>query len=132
MLAELVALAMQPEFAIGRRRFSRAAIRVEEFHGGAARARAPWAFLSFETPNQPDEVTVKIDLRYAIACAVVAALSASTAIAAQDGVKATVAAERTPAQESQQNRMKRCNAEAKEKELKGDSRRAFMSSCLKS
>lgn len=74
---------------------------------------------------------MKIDLRYAVACAVVSALSA-TAAGAQDGAKATVAAERTPAQESQQNRMKRCNAEAKEKELKGDERRAFMSSCLKS
>jgi len=79
-----------------------------------------------------DEVTVKIQLRYAIACAVVSVLSASAAAAAQDGVKATVAPERTPAQESQQNRMKKCNAEAKEKELKGDERRAFMSSCLKS
>ena len=75
---------------------------------------------------------MKIHLRYAVACAVVSALSASTAVAAQDGVKATVAAERTPAQESQQNRMKRCNVEAKEKELKGDERRAFMSTCLKS
>lgn len=75
---------------------------------------------------------MKIDLRYAVACAVVSALSATAAGAAQDGAKATVAAERTPAQESQQNRMKRCNAEAKEKELKGDERRAFMSSCLKS
>lgn len=75
---------------------------------------------------------MKIQLRYAIACAVVSVLSASAAAAAQDGVKATVAPERTPAQESQQNRMKKCNAEAKEKELKGDERRAFMSSCLKS
>lgn len=75
---------------------------------------------------------MKTQLRYAIACAVVSALSASTAVAAQEGVKSTVATERTPAQESQQNRMKRCNAEAKEKELKGDERRAFMSSCLKS
>jgi hypothetical protein len=31
----------------------------------------------------------------------------------------------------QQERMKNCNADAKEKELKGDPRRQFMSSCLK-
>jgi hypothetical protein len=32
---------------------------------------------------------------------------------------------------SQQNRMKACNSEAGRKELRGDERRAFMSSCLK-
>jgi hypothetical protein len=32
---------------------------------------------------------------------------------------------------SQQNRMKSCNVEAGKKELRGDERRAFMSSCLK-
>jgi hypothetical protein len=32
---------------------------------------------------------------------------------------------------TQQNKMKRCNEEAKKKELKGDERRAFMSTCLK-
>jgi hypothetical protein len=37
----------------------------------------------------------------------------------------------SPAQERQHNRMKACNAEAGKKELKGDERRAFMSSCLK-
>ena len=31
----------------------------------------------------------------------------------------------------QQSRMKTCNAEAKAKSLKGDERKAFMSSCLK-
>ena len=31
----------------------------------------------------------------------------------------------------QQNRMKSCNAEAAKKELKGDERKTFMSSCLK-
>ena len=36
-----------------------------------------------------------------------------------------------PAEGSQQNRMKTCNAEAAKKQLKGDERRAFMSSCLK-
>lgn len=33
---------------------------------------------------------------------------------------------------SQQDRMRSCNKEAKEKALKGDERRAFMSSCLSS
>ncbi|HYC35397.1 MAG TPA: PsiF family protein [Usitatibacter sp.] len=32
---------------------------------------------------------------------------------------------------AQQNKMKVCNAEAAKKNLKGDERRAFMSSCLK-
>jgi TolA-binding protein len=32
---------------------------------------------------------------------------------------------------AQQNKMKHCNEEAKKKELKGDERRAFMSTCLK-
>lgn len=32
---------------------------------------------------------------------------------------------------TQQNKMKRCNEDAKKKELKGDERRAFMSTCLK-
>lgn len=39
--------------------------------------------------------------------------------------------EAKPAEGSQQNRMKTCNAEAAKKQLKGDERRAFMSSCLK-
>lgn len=32
---------------------------------------------------------------------------------------------------SQQEKMKACNAQAAKKQLKGDERRAFMSSCLK-
>lgn len=32
---------------------------------------------------------------------------------------------------AQQNKMKTCNADAKTKDLKGDERKAFMSSCLK-
>lgn len=35
------------------------------------------------------------------------------------------------ASERQQDKMKRCNADAARKELKGDDRRAFMSTCLK-
>lgn len=38
-----------------------------------------------------------------------------------------MAADATP----QQNKMKTCNAEAKTKALKGNDRKAFMSSCLK-
>ena len=37
-----------------------------------------------------------------------------------------------PAPGSQQERMKKCNAQAKERALKGDERRVFMSSCLRS
>lgn len=36
-----------------------------------------------------------------------------------------------PGTHSQQNKMKYCNVEAGRKELRGDERRAFMSSCLK-
>ena len=36
-----------------------------------------------------------------------------------------------PAEHSQQNKMKTCNVEAGKKNLKGDERRAFMSTCLK-
>lgn len=36
-----------------------------------------------------------------------------------------------PAEGSQQHKMKVCNVEAGKKNLKGDERRAFMSSCLK-
>ena len=35
------------------------------------------------------------------------------------------------AKPSQQQRMKDCNAEAKKKDMKGDERKGFMSSCLK-
>jgi hypothetical protein len=41
------------------------------------------------------------------------------------------AAEKPPAPEKQQDRMKRCNVEAGKKSLHGEERRAFMSSCLK-
>ena len=39
--------------------------------------------------------------------------------------------QQTPKQAAQQARMKACNAEAKEKQLKGDERKSFMSTCLK-
>jgi psiF repeat-containing protein len=54
---------------------------------------------------------------------------------APDTDKPKAVAAREPAAEpatgAQQNKMKRCNEEAKKKELKGDERRAFMSTCLK-
>ena len=37
----------------------------------------------------------------------------------------------TPAQHSQQEKMKTCNQEARTRDLHGDERRAFMSSCLR-
>jgi hypothetical protein len=40
-------------------------------------------------------------------------------------------AKEAPAEGSQQNKMKVCNVEAGKKNLKGDERRSFMSSCLK-
>lgn len=42
-----------------------------------------------------------------------------------------VASAETPAAGSQRDKMKSCNADAKTKDLKGDERKAFMSSCLK-
>ena len=39
---------------------------------------------------------------------------------------------RAPVAGSQQDKMRKCNVVAKERTLKGDERRAFMSSCLKS
>jgi hypothetical protein len=38
----------------------------------------------------------------------------------------------TPAQQAQREKMKACNADAGKQELKGDERKKFMSSCLKS
>jgi len=67
------------------------------------------------------------------ACAV-AALAFAPAAGAEgpppDEPKAESGKGATP-HESQQDRMRRCAHEAKEKELKGDDRRAFMSACLR-
>ena len=53
--------------------------------------------------------------------------------APQDEPKAEAGKDRAPRQagESQQDRMRRCAHEAKEKELKGEERRSFMSACLR-
>ena len=83
-----------------------------------------------------------------IAGAVLAMSVSSTAAAADDGATKpsaesdkpkAVAAAKEPGNGNgnghvpgaQQLKMKHCNEEAKKKELKGDERRAFMSSCLK-
>jgi hypothetical protein len=89
---------------------------------------------AFPSTNRDREVTVKTQLRHVLACAVVSALSAFPVLAAENAPKAPTPpakAGMAPADESQQDRMRRCNATAKEKALKGDERRAFMSSCLK-
>lgn len=56
----------------------------------------------------------------------VLAFAAGNALAADPVKKAP-----SPAQQAQQEKMKACNGEAKTKALKGDERKAFMSSCLK-
>lgn len=58
-----------------------------------------------------------------------ALLTLSTATLAAP--EATPATGKGDAAERQQDKMKRCNADAARKELKGDERRAFMSTCLK-
>ena len=67
---------------------------------------------------------------------VAAALSAAclcAAPAAADQARPEKPAKEEPkaSEGNQQNRMKACNAEASKKQLKGDERRAFMSTCLK-
>ena len=76
---------------------------------------------------------MKSDLRYAVACAFLTALFAMPAMATEANPKAPPPEPkaRPAAPESQQDRMKRCNTGAKEKALKGDERRVYMSSCLK-
>lgn len=54
---------------------------------------------------------------------------ASVAFAAQTTAPGKKTA--SPAQLAQQEKMKNCNKEAKEKALKGDERKKFMSDCLK-
>jgi psiF repeat len=93
-------------------------------------------FFSF---NEPVRKTVKMKLMCLAACALAALAFAPGAGAQgtgapQDEPKAEAGAkDRAPRQseESQQDRMRRCAHEAKEKELKGDERRSFMSACLR-
>ena len=55
-----------------------------------------------------------------------------SALVAALGLLAVSAYAADNAKPSQQSKMKTCNADAKAKSLKGDERKAFMSSCLKS
>jgi hypothetical protein len=77
-----------------------------------------------------------------IACAVLSLTLSPVAAAEGDargsagdsgkaGVPAPGAGSGNSGSETQQVRMKRCSEEAKKKELKGDERRGFMSTCLK-
>ena len=61
-------------------------------------------------------------LLMAVVCGMALAVSAQ----AQDKKK-----EPSEKQKAQQERMKACNKQAGDKKLKGDERKAFMSSCLK-
>ena len=75
-------------------------------------------------------------MKYVTLAAALAACALAATPAFGEGGKA--AEKQQPAKEepkhaegSQQNRMKACNEEAAKKQLKGEERRAFMSSCLK-
>jgi hypothetical protein len=87
---------------------------------------------------------MKMKVACIAACAVFALFASPGATAAADEPAAKPAKEEHPkevvaAKEpapthvpgAQQQKMKHCNEEARKKELKGDERRAFMSSCLK-
>ena len=77
---------------------------------------------------------MKNRLRYAVGCALACALAAFPAIATESPPKPMAAPPKVapaPAGETQQDRMRRCNATAKEKALKGDERKSYMSACLK-
>jgi hypothetical protein len=72
--------------------------------------------------------------RIAACTAIATLLSFNAAIASEGDRPAPPKAEvKDPEKQptSQQNRMKACNVEAAKKELKGDERKAFMSSCLR-
>ena len=64
------------------------------------------------------------------AMSVGSAFAASHAGAPMAGASAPKASASAPAMTKQQTKMGDCNAEAKEKNLKGDERKKFMSSCL--
>jgi two-component system response regulator len=94
--------------------------------GFSLAARSPLGFHGVASPPIHHEDPMKPTILHVLACA--AALQLSTAIA--DEPKKAVATEDPPVS-SQQNKMKTCNVEAAKKELKGDERKAFMSSCLR-
>ena len=65
-----------------------------------------------------------------LAMSVGSALAATHAGAPMAGASAPKASASAPAMTKQQTRMGDCNKDAKEKNLKGDERKKFMSSCL--
>jgi Skp family chaperone for outer membrane proteins len=66
-----------------------------------------------------------------LAMSVGSAFAASHVGAPMAGASAPKASASAPAMTKQQTKMGDCNAEAKEKNLKGDERKKFMSTCLK-
>lgn len=73
-------------------------------------------------------------ITFLVAAALSAACLCAAPVAADQGKPAEKPAKEEPkaaGEGGQQNRMKACNAEASKKQLKGDERRAFMSTCLK-
>jgi hypothetical protein len=88
---------------------------------------------------------MKLRTACVVACTALALFASSSVLASTDEgamkvakeeqPKAVVAAKEpaaaNPGLSSQQTKMKHCNEEARKKEIKGDERRAFMSSCLK-
>ena len=62
----------------------------------------------------------------AVIAVVVFAFSAGHSLAEEKETKPP-----TPAQQAQREKMKACNADAGKQQLKGDERKKFMSSCLK-
>jgi hypothetical protein len=118
-----------PKFPCSRARFFvvRAPARVS--HGGA-----------FPHPRT-GEPNVNTKLMYLAGCAAAVLALSPLRAGAQDEPgardeppKATAPAKEPEARhpgESQQDRMRHCAREAKEKELRGDERRTFMSGCLR-
>ena len=70
-------------------------------------------------------------LALGLALSVGSAFAASHAGAPMAGASAPKASASAPAMTKQQSKMGDCNKDAKEKDLKGDERKKFMSACLK-
>jgi len=90
--------------------------------------RAPPVPVAFP-PSSDKEIAMKHRTKLAAACAALTVLLVSPA-RADDG-EAPPSPAKPAGAERQQDRMKRCNTEAGKKALKGDERRAYMSTCLK-
>jgi Ni/Co efflux regulator RcnB len=70
-------------------------------------------------------------MRKLLSLLVAAAFATASVTAMAQDKKDMPKKEPTAAQKKQQERMKQCNAQAAEKNLKGDERKKFMSGCLK-